>query len=93
MVKYYAFVDVPDATVEEPAGIFRIFRSEGELYAEHVTAEGTWEWDPTLLEDVYGPGVVEISEADARRILARYGIASEAFASPAARRAGIDQLG
>ena len=77
MFEYYALVEVPGAMAEEPTGLFRVFKGDGQLYAEHVTGEGHWERDPALLSEIHSPGSIEISETDARKILERRGMAPE----------------
>jgi hypothetical protein len=75
--EYYALVEVPGATAEEPTGLFRVFRGDGRLYAEHVTGEGHWERDPALLTEIHSPSSVEISETDARKLLTKRGMTLE----------------
>ena len=77
MFEYYALVEVPGATAEEPTGLFRVFRGDGRLYAEHVTGEGHWERDPALLSEIHSPSSIEISETDARKLLTRRGMTLE----------------
>jgi hypothetical protein len=75
--EYYALVEVPGAMAEEPTGLFRVFKGDGQLYAEHVTGEGHWERDPALLSEIHSPSSIEISETDARKLLTRRGMTLE----------------